>query len=104
MILVGKALEKRILSTMTKNPVEMLAATAEELNELGKEVCKIIRTGNINHVRVLEELADVIVMLVALIDYEQYYDNEITAAIKRVCERYEQGNKPARTPQGDLIN
>lgn len=88
-MIMDNALKERILSTMTSDPIRMLAKTAEELNELGKEVCKIIHTTKPNNERIIEELADVLIMLVALTDYFEISDLQLVTAIIKVCEKYE---------------
>ena len=88
--MISKKLTTRIMNTMSDDLTKILAAAAEECSELAKECCKAIRHYSYNEERIISEMADVLIMLVALKETFGITDSELIALIEKVCERYEQ--------------
>ena len=65
---------------------KQLIVAIEELSELQKELCKSLR-GNINKENIIEELADVLIMLDQLKIYFKIEDDEIRDIIDKKIER-----------------
>ena len=65
---------------------KQLIVAIEELSELQKELCKTLR-GNINKENIVEELANVLIMLDQLKIYFKIEDDEIREMIDKKIER-----------------
>ena len=65
---------------------KQLIVAIEELSELQKELCKTLR-GNINKENIIEELADVLIMLDQVKIYFKIEDDEIRDIIDQKIER-----------------
>ena len=86
---------------MTKSMRAIFLHTASELNELSKELIdateQSLDTGTMSIYvskkqaeKIISEMADVLIMLVALKNALEIQDREIMDNIYKVCERYEQ--------------
>lgn len=65
---------------------KQLIVAVEELSELQKELCKALR-GNINKENIIEELADVLIMLDQVKIYFSITSNEVKEIIDKKIER-----------------
>ena len=65
---------------------KQLIVAIEELSELQKELCKTLR-GNINKENIIEELADVYIMLAQIKIYFSITSNEVEEMIDKKIER-----------------
>ncbi len=65
---------------------KQLIVAIEELSELQKELCKTLR-GNINKENIIEELADVYIMLDQIKIYFLITNNEVKEMIDKKIER-----------------
>lgn len=65
---------------------KQLIVAIEELSELQKELCKTLR-GNINKENIIEELADVYIMLDQIKIYFSITSNEVKEMIDKKIER-----------------
>lgn len=65
---------------------KQLIVAIEELSELQKELCKTLR-GNINKENIIEELADVYIMLDQIKIYFSITSNEVEEMIDKKIER-----------------
>ena len=65
---------------------KQLIVAIEELSELQKELCKTLR-GNINKENIIEELADVYIMLDQIKVYFSITSNEVEEMIDKKIER-----------------
>ena len=65
---------------------KQLIVAIEELSELQKELCKTLR-GNINKENIIEELADVYIMLDQVKIYFSITSNEVEEMIDKKIER-----------------
>lgn len=65
---------------------KQLIVAIEELSELQKELCKTLR-GNINKENIIEELADVYIMLDQVKIYFSITSNEVKEMIDKKIER-----------------
>lgn len=65
---------------------KQLIVAIEELSELQKELCKALR-GNINKENIIEELADVLIMLDQIKIYFSITSNEVKEIIDKKIER-----------------
>jgi hypothetical protein len=96
-MIITTRIKHRIMSTMRLGTFAVIAKTAEELNELGAQCCRIL--SKINRISamisfedtktVLLEMADVLVMLTALQEALSLSDEDIEDAIIAVCVRWE---------------
>ena len=84
---------------MTKSMRAIFLRTASELNELSKELIDAteqslrimsIYVSKEQAEKIISEMADVLIMLVALKNALEIQDREIMDNIYKVCERYEQ--------------
>ena len=100
-MILPKQTQYRILRTMTKSMRAIFLHTASELNELSKELIdateQSLDTGTMSIYvskkqaeKIKSEMADVLIMLVALKNVLEIQDREIMDNIYKVCERYEQ--------------
>ena len=98
-MILPKQTQYRILRTMTKSMRAIFLRTASELNELSKELIDAteqslrimsIYVSKKQAEKIISEMADVLIMLVALKNALEIQDKEIMDNIYKVCERYEQ--------------
>lgn len=88
-MILDEETRKRIMDTMSNNPTIVLRKIAEELNELQFEVLKLMDSNiTVFDVNLELEVADVLIMLVALMTYF-CYEPKILEYIEQVIKEYE---------------
>lgn len=78
--------ESVYIKLIEKYKDKQLIVAIEELSELQKELCKTLR-GNINKENIIEELADVYIMLDQIKIYFSITSNEVKEMIDKKIER-----------------
>ena len=79
-----KTFYKRLIE---KNGEKQLVVAIEELSELQKEICKYIRDGQIEKKHIVEEIADVLIMIDQLIVYFDISNSDVENEKKFKLER-----------------
>lgn len=79
-----KTFYKRLIE---KYGEKQLVVAIEELSELQKEICKYIRDGKIEKKHIIEEIADVLIMIDQLIVYFDISNSDVENGKKFKLER-----------------